>query len=677
MEDEEKGPAADLAAGGVGASVVVQKMVVAVEEIAASPDYRNAFKKQFCSLARRLKLLAPMFEELRDSAESVAAESAAALVPLREALDSARELLRCGYEGSKIYLVLEKDTVMKRFQVVTAQLEQALEGIPFDKLELSDEVREQVELVHSQFKRAKERVDPPDDELYNELLSAYNKEADTESSILRRLAEKLQLMTISDLKQESLALHEMVVATGGGDPGMNIEKMSMLLKKIKDFVQTQNPAMGTPTIKQNLVSDVKPKSPVIPDDFRCPISLELMKDPVIVATGQTYERGYIEKWLEAGHDTCPKTQQTLSNKSLTPNYVLRSLIAQWCEANGIEPPKRPVNSRPSKLSSSSEHQKVEALLRKLYSPNPEDQRSAAGELRLLAKRNADNRVCIAEAGAIPLLVKLLPSPDPRIQEHAVTALLNLSICEENKGRIISSAAVPGIVFVLKNGSMEARENAAATLFSLSVVDENKVTIGASGAIPALVSLLNEGSQRGKKDAATALFNLCIYQGNKGKAVRAGVVPMLMTLLKELAGGMMDESLAILAILASHPEGKAAIGAVDAMPVLVEIIGSGSPRNRENAAAVLVHLSTGEEQHQHLAKAQECGIMGPLQELAQNGTDRGKRKASQLLDRLNRFIEQQKLAQAQAEALAHEQLQAQSPSQAEQSPPAALSNLTDE
>lgn len=29
-----------------------------------------------------------------------------------------------------------------------------------------------------------------------------------------------------------------------------------------------------------------PQSLVIPDEFRCPISLELMKDPVIICTGQ-------------------------------------------------------------------------------------------------------------------------------------------------------------------------------------------------------------------------------------------------------------------------------------------------------------------------------------------------------------------------------------------------------
>lgn len=362
--------------------------------------------------------------------------------------------------------------------------------------------------------------------------------------------------------------------------------------------------------------------------------------------------------MEAGHGTCPKTQQTLTSFVLTPNYVLRSLIAQWCEANGIEPPKRPSSSRPSKSAASTcspaDRSKIENLLRKLTSGSPEDQRSAAGEIRLLAKRNADNRVAIADAGAIPLLVGLLSIPDSRTQEHAVTALLNLSICENNKGSIISYGAVPGIVHVLRKGSMEARENAAATLFSLSVVDENKVTIGSSGAIPPLVTLLSEGTQRGKKDAATALFNLCIYQGNKGRAVRAGVVPTLMRLLTEPGGGMVDEALAILAILSSHPEGKIAIGTAEAVPVLVGVIGNGSPRNKENAAAVLVHLCSGDQQY--IVQAQDLGVMGPLVDLAQNGTDRGKRKAAQLLERMGRFLDQQQQQEEEVQTQSEVQVQ---------------------
>lgn len=156
----------------------------------------------------------------------------------------------------------------------------------------------QVELVLSQFRRAKGRSDATDVELYEDLVSLYNKNTDaaTDPDVLRRLAEKLQLMQIDDLTQESLALHEMVTASGA-DPGESIEKMSMLLKKIKDFVQTENPDMTASTRGKSLPSscsgqmsiDEHHKSPVIPDDFRCPISLELMKDPVIVSTGQVYE----------------------------------------------------------------------------------------------------------------------------------------------------------------------------------------------------------------------------------------------------------------------------------------------------------------------------------------------------------------------------------------------------
>ncbi|GJN35248.1 hypothetical protein PR202_gb23998 [Eleusine coracana subsp. coracana] len=396
-------------------------------------------------------------------------------------------------------------------------------------------------------------------------------------------------------------------------------------------MQTQNP---------EICSNSEPRLVTIPDLFRCPISLELMKDPVIVATGQTYERVCIEKWLASGHHTCPTTQQRMTNTTLTPNYVLRSLIAQWCEANGIEPPKRSSQlDKATSVCSSSERANINALLSKLCSPDPEEHRSAAAELRLLAKRNANNRSFIAEAGAIPLLVSLLASSDLRTQEHAVTALLNLSIHEDNKATIIYSGAVPSIVNVLKNGSMEARENAAATLFSLSLTDEYKPTIGRI-AIPALVVLLGEGSLRGKKDAATALFNLCIYHENKGRAIRAGLVPLIMGLVTNPTAVLMDEAMAILAILSNHPEGKAAIGTAEPIPVLVEIIGSGTARNRENAAAVMLQLCSGDKQPVHLARAQECGIMVWLRELALNGTERGKRKALQLLELMSRILVQQ-------------------------------------
>ncbi|KAG4954745.1 hypothetical protein JHK87_040339 [Glycine soja] len=50
---------------------------------------------------------------------------------------------------------------MNKFYNVTAQLEQSLGGISYDKLDISDEVKKQVELVLAQFRRANGRVDEP------------------------------------------------------------------------------------------------------------------------------------------------------------------------------------------------------------------------------------------------------------------------------------------------------------------------------------------------------------------------------------------------------------------------------------------------------------------------------------------------------------------------------------
>ncbi|XP_071930285.1 U-box domain-containing protein 14-like [Coffea arabica] len=616
---------------GNSQEALLSQLSEATRTVSTLPECRAVVKKIYCNLVRRIKLLSPLFEELKDGEEELQDDVVSGLELLRIALNSALELLKSVHEGSKILQALQLEQITVKFHQITELIEDALCYVPYTTLDITEEVQEQIELVHTQFRRAKGRMESPDLQLEMDLTIA-QRERNPDPAILKRLSEKLHLRTINDLKRESLAIHDMVIANGGL-PDERFETMSLLLRKLKDCVLMENPDFDAP---EGDKSFVKLRSPVIPDDFRCPISLELMKDPVIVSTGQTYERSCIQKWLDAGHKTCPKTQQTLLHTALTPNYVLKSLIAFWCESNGVELPKKQGscrNKRSGVGGSECDRAAIDALLQKLANGNPEEQRAAAGELRLLAKRNADNRVCIAEAGAIPLLAELLGSPDSRTQEHAVTALLNLSINEANKGTIVNAGAIPDIVDVLKVGSMEARENAAATLFSLSVVDENKVAIGAAGAIPALIDLLCQGTPRGKKDAATAIFNLSIYQGNKVRAVRSGIVPPLIGLLKDPGGGMVDEALAILAILASHPEGKVAIGQADPIPVLVEVIRTSSPRNRENAAAILWSLCTGDGQYLKLAK--DLGAEEVLRELSESGTDRAKRKASSVLELLQR------------------------------------------
>ena len=159
-----------------------------------------------------------------------------------------------------------------------------------------------------------------------------------------------------------------------------------------------------------------------------------------------------------------------------------------------------------------------------------------------------------------MLVSLLSSQDPKAQENAVTAILNLSIYEKNKAKIMQSGALQPIINVLRNGgSMESRENAAATLFSLSSVHEYKKLIGERPeAIPALINLLRDGTVRGKRDAATALFNLSVFHGNVSQVIAAGAVPLLINVLTDDTPDLTDNAVSVLAVLANQLEGLLAV-----------------------------------------------------------------------------------------------------------------------
>lgn len=66
-----------------------------------------------------------------------------------------------------------------------------------------------------------------------------------------------------------------------------------------------------------------------PDEFLCPISREVMKDPVIAADGYSYERESIESWIRGKTKTSPMTNLPLLTTLLTPNRSLKMAIARW------------------------------------------------------------------------------------------------------------------------------------------------------------------------------------------------------------------------------------------------------------------------------------------------------------------------------------------------------------
>ena len=55
----------------------------------------------------------------------------------------------------------------------------------------------------------------------------------------------------------------------------------------------------------------------IPKEFLCPITLSIMRDPVLMSDGQTYERSAIEKHLQAS-PLSPLTMQPISMMAAIP-----------------------------------------------------------------------------------------------------------------------------------------------------------------------------------------------------------------------------------------------------------------------------------------------------------------------------------------------------------------------
>ena len=72
----------------------------------------------------------------------------------------------------------------------------------------------------------------------------------------------------------------------------------------------------------------------VPDEFRCPITCEVMDDPAICADGHTYERAAIERWLRQ-RGTSPKTNALLPSRAVLPNHNLRGVIEVWKERRGL------------------------------------------------------------------------------------------------------------------------------------------------------------------------------------------------------------------------------------------------------------------------------------------------------------------------------------------------------
>lgn len=147
---------------------------------------------------------------------------------------------------------------------------------------------------------------------------------------------------------------------------------------------------------------------------------------------------------------------------------------------------------------------------------PEDT-SIADDIKGLASRvlgnivfaNDTNKVAIAAAGAIPLMVELLRVGSDEVKAGVAWALANFTMNNAaNKVAIVRTGAIPLLVDVLRGGSDEGKAGAASALAGLMAGnDAHRAAIMAAGAISlvpaggAVVRLL--GVRQGARCSGTA------------------------------------------------------------------------------------------------------------------------------------------------------------------------------
>ncbi|KAG2321492.1 hypothetical protein Bca52824_014705 [Brassica carinata] len=416
------------------------------------------------------------------------------------------------------------------------------------------------------------------------------------------------------------------------EDGLSVRTIDQLQEALSAFRQaTMRKKMAKSSSLEMLETAVS-----CPDEFRCPLSNELMRDPVVLASGQTYDKLFIQRWLSSGNRTCPKTQQVLPHTALTPNVLIRDMISKWCKTVGLET-KNPYESE--KAVTRSDREVFDSLLCKVSSSNLQDQRSAAKELRLLTKKGTEFRSLFGECSqGITRLVSPLLSHESssslnedehHLQEDVVTTLLNISIHDDSNKKLVceNPNVIPLLIDALRRGTVATRSNAAAAVFTLSALDSNKLLIGKSGILKPLIDLLEEGNPLAIKDVAAAIFTLCIAHENRSRAVKDGAVRVLG---KKISDGLyVDELLAILAMLE--------LGELGGVSWLLKITReSECKRNKENAIVIL-HTICFSDRTKWKEIREEESSHGTITRLAREGTSRAQRKANGILDRLRKAM----------------------------------------
>ncbi|KAE8662869.1 RAD-like 6 [Hibiscus syriacus] len=305
----------------------------------------------------RIVKIFPEIEEARPRCSVVIK----ALCSLNGVIERAKLLLQYCSESSKLYLAITTDAIVSRCRKMKNLFEQCLCQIQgMVPVMLVDEISRIVDdlgaanFVPDKFEEEAGKVVR---ELLQRGAAALDSMEHTEMKALQTAASRLHITSPKAILIEKRSIKKLLEKASESDQQKKkiLKYLLYLLRKYANLIigsQTDNSsdqnegafAVHTHSAYAESHTEYGQYDPqaetlnraiIPPEEFKCPISSRLMYDPVVIASGQTFERTWIQKWFDDGNDTCPKTEMKLDHLLLTPNVSMKDLITKWCRKYGI------------------------------------------------------------------------------------------------------------------------------------------------------------------------------------------------------------------------------------------------------------------------------------------------------------------------------------------------------
>ncbi|MCE0480905.1 hypothetical protein HAX54_038133 [Datura stramonium] len=301
----------------------------------------------------------------------------------------------------------------------------------------------------------------------------------------------------------------------------------------------------------------------VPSLFRCPISMDVMKSPVSLCTGVTYDRSSIQTWLSQGHNTCPATMQILPSTDFTPNLTLRRLISVWLQH---QPASSPGATTPS--SSAVTKSEVLEIVKNLNGGN---QLSSLLKVVEFVKCSGENRrFFVNSSDAIANVVEVLVNCDVVEVCESVVAVLDLVVSENgvkeqlNKEILRSDRKfLSKFLLILRKGKLSSRIQTARVLEFIALdADSQQKIVEEQGLLNELHVFTSTETNRFAIEAGLSiLIAVSTTRPARKELVRFGIVQTIGKILggSDTARAVVEKSLKLLETVATCTEGRAAIG----------------------------------------------------------------------------------------------------------------------